>query len=50
MKFLKAQTTNIRGIQHGKGFYFDADEGVRMESTNSLNLKTHTRKPIKSLA
>ena len=38
MKFLKAQTTNIRGIQHGKGIYFDADEGVRMESTNSLNL------------
>ena len=38
MKFLKAQTTNIRGIQHGKGIYFDADEGVRMESTNSLNI------------
>ena len=38
MKFLKAHTTNIRGIQHGKGIYFDADEGVRMESTNSLNL------------
>lgn len=38
MKFLKAQTTNIRGIQHGRGIYFDADEGVRMESTNSLNL------------
>ena len=38
MKFLKAQTTNIRGIQHGKGIYFDADEGVRMESTNSLKL------------
>ena len=38
MKFLKAQTTNTRGIQHGKGIYFDTDEGVRMESTNSLNL------------
>ena len=36
MKFLKAQTTNIRGIQHGKGIYFDADEGVRTVSYTHL--------------